>query len=107
MAWPNPPVGSVDLVGCPAQLPHRMRARYDPTRRRLRKKQREAAARKARKARQRAARASRAATPCRFGAACTRAGCWYAHPARRTPLPKPAEPEPGAASCQSPPKGVK
>lgn len=69
--WPT-------LAGHRSQLPHESRAQYDPTRRRLRKKQREAAARRAR-----AAEASRVAMkkaiPCRFGSACFREGCWYSH----------------------------
>jgi hypothetical protein len=74
------------LAGSLAQLPHTARAQYDPSRRRLRKKQREAYARRARvqEAKKEAARvALRASQPCRFGLACIRPGRWYAHPSSR------------------------
>jgi hypothetical protein len=67
-----------------SQLPHGMRAQYDPTRRRLRKKQREAGERRKRKReeeREAEARRQKALQPCRFGTACTRPGCWFMHPA--------------------------
>ena len=53
----------------------------DPTRRRLRKKQREAAARIVRREREEKARAERAGRPCKWGVNCQRVGCWFAHPA--------------------------
>lgn len=68
-----------------SQLPHNMRAQYDPTRRRLRKKQREASERRKRKRheeRQAEALRQKALQPCRFGNACTRPGCWFMHPTR-------------------------
>jgi hypothetical protein len=67
-----------------SQLPHSMRAQYDPTRRRLRKKQREACERRKRKRhedREAEAVRQKALQPCRFGNACTRPGCWFLHPA--------------------------
>jgi hypothetical protein len=70
------------LAGHPNQLPHNMRAQYDPTRRRLRKKQREAFSRNKRAdeiAKEEARTLALASQPCRFGAACTRPGCWFAH----------------------------
>lgn len=70
------------MVGHLSQLPHHMRAKYDPSRRRLRPKQREANARRkrARDAEEDAAfRNARALEPCRFGASCTRPGCWFSH----------------------------
>lgn len=71
------------LCGHLNQLPHSMRAQYDPTRRRLRKKQREAHDRKKRKReaeREAEVAASKASQPCRFGSACTRPACWFMHP---------------------------
>jgi hypothetical protein len=70
------------LAGHLSQIPHAMRAQYDPSRRRLRPKQREAGARRKRahESEKEAEYVSkRAAVPCRFGDACTRSGCWYAH----------------------------
>ena len=70
------------LVGHLSQLPHTMRAKYDPSRRRLRPKQRDAHARRkrARDAEEEAAfRSARAMELCRFGASCTRPGCWFSH----------------------------
>ena len=71
------------LAGHLNQLPHSMRAQYDPTRRRLRKKQREAHDRKKRKReseRDAEAQRQKASQPCRFGSVCTRPGCWFMHP---------------------------
>jgi hypothetical protein len=67
-----------------SQLPHSMRAQYDPTRRRLRKKQREAGERRKRKRledREAEVARQKALQPCRFGNGCTRPGCWFMHPA--------------------------
>jgi len=70
------------LVGHPSQLPHNMRAQYDPTRRRLRKKQREAFSRKKRgeeTAREEARALAFSSQPCRFAGACWRPDCRYFH----------------------------
>lgn len=73
-----------DLSVHARELPHRFRAQYDPTRRRVRKKQREAFERRKRKRRAEDEAERKAGKPCRFGGGCTREGCWFSHPARAT-----------------------
>lgn len=73
-------LSTVLLAATTEKLPHRIRARYDPTRRRLWKKQREAQARRRRHAKFKAIADARARRLCRFGDACYREDCQFMHP---------------------------